>query len=414
MSESPQTNPRAGGAPGFAFFLGVLLAGQTLGTMATMILPAVAPKVAETYGVHSSLIGYQISLLAVAMLVSLVFGGNLSVRWGACRTTQVGLSLLIAGCLIATAPHIVFFFLSAIGLGLGYGMITPSASHLLMRFTPAKRRNLIFSVKQSGVPLGGIGAALITPSVALAFGWQWALLANALMMLALIGLLQRARAYWDDDRQPQAKMVSNPFGGIATIWNHPALRLMSIAGGCFVIVQICMSTFTVVLFAEEMHLGLVQAGLILTASQVGGVVGRMFWGWVADLVRDCYAVLSVLAAVMLAASLLCLIITPSWPVLASCALFFVFGSTASGWNGAYLAEVARLSPREAVSRATGGSLFFVNVGKMIGPIAFANAYFIGGSYTLAFGLLAIPAGAGLACLLAARGREARNAIDAAR
>jgi MFS family permease len=413
VSETPRQNP-AGETPGFAYFLGVLLAGQTLGTMATMILPAVAPKVAETYGVHSSLIGYQISLLAVAMLVSLVFGGNLSVRWGACRTTQVGLSLLIAGCLIATAPHIVFFFLSAIGLGLGYGMITPSASHLLMRFTPAKRRNLIFSVKQSGVPLGGIGAAMITPSVALAFGWQWALLGNALMMLVLIGLLQRGRAYWDDDRQPQAKMVSNPFGGIATIWNHPALRLMSIAGGCFVIVQICMSTFTVVLFAEEMHLGLVQAGLILTASQVGGVIGRMFWGWIADLVRDCYAVLSVLAAVMLAASLLCLVITPSWPMLASCALFFVFGSTASGWNGAYLAEVARLSPREAVSRATGGSLFFVNVGKMIGPIAFANAYFIGGSYTLAFGLLAIPAGAGLACLLAARGRETHSAADAVR
>jgi MFS family permease len=413
VSETPRQNP-AGETPGFAYFLGVLLAGQTLGTMATMILPAVAPKVAETYGVHSSLIGYQISLLAVAMLVSLVFGGNLSVRWGACRTTQVGLSLLIAGCLIATAPHIVFFFLSAIGLGLGYGMITPSASHLLMRFTPAKRRNLIFSVKQSGVPLGGIGAAMITPSVALAFGWQWALLGNALMMLVLIGLLQRGRAYWDDDRQPQAKMVSNPFGGIATIWNHPALRLMSIAGGCFVIVQICMSTFTVVLFAEEMHLGLVQAGLILTASQVGGVIGRMFWGWIADLVRDCYAVLSVLAAVMLAASLLCLVITPSWPMLASCALFFVFGSTASGWNGAYLAEVARLSPREAVSRATGGSLFFVNVGKMIGPIAFANAYFIGGSYTLAFGLLAIPAGAGLVCLLAARGRETHSASDAVR
>lgn len=413
VSETPRQNP-AGETPGFAYFLGVLLAGQTLGTMATMILPAVAPKVAETYGVHSSLIGYQISLLAVAMLVSLVFGGNLSVRWGACRTTQVGLSLLIAGCLIATAPHIVFFFLSAIGLGLGYGMITPSASHLLMRFTPAKRRNLIFSVKQSGVPLGGIGAAMITPSVALAFGWQWALLGNALMMLVLIGLLQRGRAYWDDDRQPQAKMVSNPFGGIATIWNHPALRLMSIAGGCFVIVQICMSTFTVVLFAEEMHLGLVQAGLILTASQVGGVIGRMFWGWIADLVRDCYAVLSVLAAVMLAASLLCLVITPSWPMLASCALFFVFGSTASGWNGAYLAEVARLSPREAVSRATGGSLFFVNVGKMIGPIAFANAYFIGGSYTLAFGLLAIPAGAGLVCLLAARGRETHSAADAVR
>ena len=41
-----------------AFLISILLAVQTLGTMATTMLPAVAPKVAETYGVHSSLIGY--------------------------------------------------------------------------------------------------------------------------------------------------------------------------------------------------------------------------------------------------------------------------------------------------------------------------------------------------------------------
>ena len=65
-------------APSVTFLVCILLAAQTLGTMATAMLPAVAPKVAETYGVHSSLIGYQISLLAAAMLVSLMFGGNLS------------------------------------------------------------------------------------------------------------------------------------------------------------------------------------------------------------------------------------------------------------------------------------------------------------------------------------------------
>ena len=41
-----------------AFLISILLAVQTLGTMATTMLPAVAPKVAETYGVHSSLTGY--------------------------------------------------------------------------------------------------------------------------------------------------------------------------------------------------------------------------------------------------------------------------------------------------------------------------------------------------------------------
>lgn len=400
--------------PTLAFLVCALLAAQTLGTMATSMLPAVAPKVAETYGIHSSLIGYQISLLAAAMLVSLVFGGNLSVRWGACRVTQLGLALLAAGGVIAILPHVVFVFLSAIALGLGYGLLSPSASHILARFTPAKNRNLIFSFKQTGVPLGGIGAAVITPAVAVAFGWQWALAGTAVGLALLVLLMQRGRSQWDDDRDPGAKVAINRFGGIATIWNHDALRLLSISGGCFVIVQICISTFTVVLFAEEMRLSLVQAGVVLMASQTGGVIGRVFWGWLADLTRNCFAVLSALAAVMLGAALTCMAVTPAWPIVMSCALFFIFGSTASGWNGAFLAEVARLSPRGAISSATGGSLFFVNIGRMLGPIAFTNAYLLGGSYALAFGLLALPAGAGLACLLLAHKREIRATQPASR
>lgn len=388
--------------PGFAFLLSALLAAQTLGTMATTMLPAVAPKVAETYGISSALIGYQISLLAAAMLVSLMFGGNLSVRWGPCRVTQVALALLVAGCGVAILPHVAFVFLSALALGLGYGMLTPAASHLLARFTPAKKRNLVFSFKQTGVPLGGIGAALIAPAVAVHFGWQWALAGNALAMLLLLVLLQRGRHHWDDDRDPAVTLAVNPFAGILCIWQHRALRFLSLSGGCFVIVQICISTYTVVLFVEQLKFGLIEAGIVLMASQVGGVIGRVFWGWLADLTRSCFTALSVLGAVMLGSALLCVALTPASPFALACALFFVFGSTASGWNGAFLAEVARLAPRDAISRATGGSLVFVNVGKMLGPIAFANAYVAGGSYLVAFGLLALPAAAGLACVLAVR------------
>ena len=404
MAVSPSTLGRP--APGLAFLVSVLLAGQTVGSMATSLLPAVAPKVAETYGIDASLIGYQISILAAAMLVSLVFGGNLSLRWGACRVTQVGLALLIAGSIVAILPNVVFVFASAVALGLGYGLLTPSASHLLARTAPAKNRNFIFSLKQTGVPLGGVGSAVIGPSVAVSLGWQWALAGNAVVMLCLYFLLERGRWSWDADRRPDMPAVSNPFGGIAIAWNHAALRLLSIAGGCFVIVQICISTFTVVLFVEDMEMGLVQAGVVLMASQAGGVGGRVFWGWLADLTQNCFAVLAVLAGVLTAASLATIAVTPQWPLAASSALFFVLGLTASGWNGAFLAEVARLAPPGAISSATGGSLFFVNVGKMIGPIAFTNAYLLGGSYVTAFGLLSVPAAVALACLLAVRGRSA--------
>ena len=389
-------------ARGFPYLLACTLGGQATGTMATMTLPAVAPEAAASFAIRSSLIGYQISLLAAAMLFSLVFGGNLSTRWGATRVHQVGLALLVGGCAVAALPHVAFFFLSAVALGLGYGLLTPSASHLLMRFTPPHRRNLLFSVKQTGVPLGGIGAALVAPAVASAVDWRWALAIDAALMCFLIVMLQRAREVWDDDRNPSAPAVSNPLGGIVTVWQHRALRQLSLAGALFVVPQIGISTFAVVFFAEEIGYTLVAAGVVLTASQAGGVGGRVFWGWLADRMRNCYSALLVLTFVMIAAALLCFAVKPGWPLLAACILFFVFGSTASGWNGAFLAEVARLAPSHAISKATGGSLFFVNIGKLLGPIVVANAYGWSGSYSSAFGLLAIPCVLALGCLYAAR------------
>lgn len=379
----------------------VLVAGQTIGTMGTTMIPAVAPKVAQTYGISSALVGYQISFLAVAMIVALAFGSHFNRRWGSTRMQQIGLTLVATGGLIAILPHVAFFFLASIALGLGYGSLTPSASNLLMRFVPPERRNLIFSLKQTGVPLGGIGAALITPVVAIAWGWQWAIAGNSLVLLLLVLVLQRGRPHWDADRDPAAKIGGNPFAGVVTIWRHAALRMLALSGGCFVIVQFAITTFTVILFNEELGWGLIEAGIVLTASQVGGVGGRIFWGWMADRLGNAFSALLFLGAVMVVSSLLCIALTPDWPILAACALFFVMGSTASGWNGAFLAEVARLAPREMISTATGGALVFVNTGKAIGPIAFANVALLTGDYTLTFALLVVPAAAGLGCLWAA-------------
>jgi predicted MFS family arabinose efflux permease len=220
--------------------------------------------------------------------------------------------------------------------------------------------------------------------------------------------MQRGRAHWDNDRDPQAQWINDPFGGLAIAWRDRALRLLGIAGAAFAIVQTALLTFTVIFFVEEMKLGLVQAGFILMASQVGGVIGRLFWGWVADRLRDCVKALEVLAAVMIVTTLLCLFITPSWPVAASCALFFVLGATSSGWNGTFLAEVARLAPAESIGPATGGSLFVVNSGRFMGPVGFTLAYHGTASYASAFALMALPAAAGLACVVLAGKRAAAS------
>lgn len=394
-------------APGYAFLLTVLLLGQALGTMATSILPAVAPKVAETLGIPASSIGYQISIVAVFMLVSLLFGANLAVRWGATRVCQIGLVITALGAVMAIIPHPAFLFLSAVPLGAGYALISPAGSQLMMRYTPAHNRNFMFSLKQSGVPMGGMAAALFAPAMAVTVGWQWSLVVNAAAMVLLALWMERGREHWDTDKNPSANWLTSPLGGLTIVWKTPALRWLGIAGGAFVVMQVALSTYTVLFFVEDLKFGLVQAGLVLTASQIGGVAGRVFWGWLADAMRNCFAALAVLAAVMAVSSLMCLAITASTPLMACYALFFVLGSTGSGWNGAFLAEVARLAPASEVSSATGGSLFLVNLGRLVGPLMFGAALALGGNYATAFALLALPSLLGLMCLWRARAPRQR-------
>ena len=56
----------------------------------------------------------------------------------------------------------------------------------------------------------------------------------------------------------------------------------------------------------------------------------------------------------------------------------------------------------ALTAVVSGALVYINLGKFLGPIAFANVYAFTRSYAVAFASVAVPALVALACLRAAR------------
>ena len=62
---------------------------------------------------------------------------------------------------------------------------------------------------------------------------------------------------------------------------------------------------------------------------------------------------------------------PGWPLPLVVTAVFAFGLTASGWNGVFLAEVARLAPQERVAEATGAVLTASYGGLLLGPVLVA-------------------------------------------
>jgi sugar phosphate permease len=315
--------------------------------------------------------------------------------------------LIALGCLFAMVPRLVALVAGSILIGIAYGLPNPAASHLLVRHTSAARRNLIFSIKQTGVPLGGMAAGLVGPPVALAFGWMAALLVVAIAALALAAITQAGRSEWDNDRVPAAPLFRLPRQGLRALWRNPVLPWLAWSSFCFSAVQLCLMSFLTVLLVEEQKLNLVTAGTVLATTQAAGAAGRILWGAVADRVGDGLAVLLGLASFMVIWSAAVTLLAPGTPLLLTGAVFVLLGLTAVGWNGVFLAEVAKLAPPSEVGAFTGGAMFITYIGVMVGPTAMSVVHDRVGSYRASYWMMAGLAALGGVLILSARRRLAR-------
>jgi predicted MFS family arabinose efflux permease len=369
--------------------------------MTSGIFAVIAPRLAHDIGVPVWLVGYQVSITyGTAMITTLLLSGLIA-RHGACRMTQVGLALCVAAMLLTMTSSLAAIVIASMLAGAGTSVMNPSAAHLLYRFSPPQNRNLLFSIKQTGVPLGWLVIALTAPGITLAFGWRWALALMIVIKVATLLAMQPVRAQWDSDRSP-ATAHTLPFAGLLVVWRLPELRWLALASFCYTFVQLCLGTFLVTMMVEEAGYTLVAAGVMLSLTQASGVAARVTWGWLTDRTGDGLGMLLALNLVMIVCCALTVLISPQWPAFALALLFIAFGASAVGWNGIYLAEVARNSPHGMVSVVTAGASVWNYGGILIGPAAFATLYRSIGSYTITFGWLTIIAVLGLLFITFAR------------
>lgn len=371
-----------------AWLLAETTATQALGTAAILLVSAIAPEVADALGVPASFVGYQIALVYAGAMLSAFVAGALVATLGPCRTGQISLVLAAAGCAAISASTVTSTVIGSIALGFSYGFLNPAASELLHRYVPAGRRSLYFSIKQTGVPIGGVLVGLLGPPVALAIGWTavpWMIVAASLV-LALA--LEHQRRLLDAHVVRGRSVLRSAIDGFVAIGRDRALLCLASSSFCFSALQLCVITFMVVLLVDELGFGLVEAGMLLACVQVMGVVGRPLWGMVADRVGDGLGVLAGLAAVMSATCLMVVFVTPQWPTAAVAGLFMLFGITGVGWNGVYLSEVARLSPQDAIGSVTGAAMAFTFAGVIVAPPLFSLLQTMLESYVASYALLA--------------------------
>jgi len=394
--------------PSLAFLVVALTFSHAMAAMAMMVLPAVAPLVAREYGVDSSLVGYQISIVSCGLLISLLSVGNLSRKLGACRTNQIGHSFVAIGVLLMLMPSIYFLLPGSLVIGIGFGLLAPSASALLIRFAPPARRNVLFSIHQTSIPLGGMVAALGAPVVAINFGWRFAFACAFILVVCAVALMQVGRKGWDDDRDASTRaLATHPFAGFLSNWRNPQLRRLSLAGFSFCWAQFCASAFTVVACVQALDMSLIAAGTVLLVVQFSNASGRVVAGWIADRMGGAAAVLAWMGWAMLFVSIGFFWLSPEWPLPLTYLMFAALGITSGAWAGILLAEVGQLAPAGHVGPVVGGALVYINLGKLAGPAVFAATYALTHSYGIAYALIAAPALMAVICL-----RQDKNMADA--
>jgi len=364
-------------------------AAQVAGAMGAAVFPVIAPELARTLGVEASLIGYQMSLIyGAAMFGSMLFTWMVA-RYGGCRTTQIGMACCVIGLAVGFHSSLLALAVTSVFIGVAMSINLPAAAHLLFRFSPPQHRNFIFSLKQTGVPLAWALMALIAPTVTLTWGWRWALALVLVSAVVTLLAMQTVRSRWDDDRRPDLPVQARIFDGVQLVWRMPSLRWLGVAAFGMAFVQLCVSTFTVIMLVGEGGYTLITAGLMLSVAQIAGVLGRIFWGWLADRIRDSLRVLQWLTVCMLLCCIAIGFLQPGWPVAVTALLFAVFGATAIGWNGLYTAEVARRSPPGLVSLTTGGAMVWNFAGILAGPTAFTLVYKLLGSYAWTYATVGV-------------------------
>jgi len=169
----------------------------------TVYTPAVLAPVAQTeIGVTANTIGVFTAFIYFAAAYVAPLGGALVARHGPLRVSQRSLLWSGAGLALFASAAPAVIAVGAVLIGIGYGPATPASSTILVKRTPERLRNLIMSIRQTGVPLGGAIAGALVPALLVAYGWRAAALIVAALCALYAVALQPVRAQYDGERGP--------------------------------------------------------------------------------------------------------------------------------------------------------------------------------------------------------------------
>lgn len=368
-----------------------MLIQQSLMTMSTSAIPALWKFIGPEFGLGDAKIAiYSLAVYSVGFFASSASGSAI-LRFGPLRSSQICLISAAWAMLAASFGQLWLFLPAAFLLGFGLGPSTPASSQILARFATPQQAPLVFSIKQTGVPVGLFLAGFVLVPVADAAGWQIALLLAGIAACSAAIWMQRFRTRFDDQRSPTRRLSFADVGiSFRAATSSPALRKLAFAGFAFSGLQVTFMYYFIVYAVSDIGLDRVVAGQVYGVASLVAIAGRIGWGWLAGRVFSSRALLIVMSVAMFATAAAIGMATPAWGVYGLGAAALAFGATGVSWNGVHLAEVSRHAPQGQVAVVMGGVISCCVLGLLVLPALYGAVFVALGLSGLGFAVIAAP------------------------
>ena len=361
----------------------VLAAGTAAQASASALgigLPVLAPVLRDEYSLSVGEIGVVLATVWVGSLATLLPWGLAADRFG----ERVALVLGLAGsaaCLAgaAYAPN----FGALLGLltlaGASGSSVNSASGRAVMQWFGSDERGLALGIRQTSVPLGGVGAVLALPGLVVVGGSELAFL--FLGGLCAIGALAGAIVLRERDMADGIEPDT-----VGRTLRDGRLWRLSFGSSIYLYAQVAVIGFGVLFLVDEHGLSTQSAALVLGGSQVLAIVFRIGAGRWSDLVGSRVAPLRRVGIAVAAAMVLTAALTegPVWLLVPALTLA---GGLSMAWNGLAFVAAAELAGTARSGAAIGFQQTVLSGVGVAAPVLFAATVSVWG-WTVAFALSA--------------------------
>ncbi|MGH7835909.1 MAG: MFS transporter [Candidatus Binatia bacterium] len=367
----------------------LITVSHVVGAVAQYGINTLAPFYQPDLDLSRAQIGLFFTAFYTGMGLFSTFAGKMADRLGVGATVLAGhIFLGIWTAAAALAPSFSWAFASFLLAGIGYSFLNPASTKGVMMWFDRTGRATAMGIKQTGVPAGGVVAALLCPVLVLLAGWRW-----TLAYLGIVNLLGGVGFWLLWRGPPEEKAQASEESETQIVeggFRKREILAASVATLSLLIAQMCLITYVPLYLKDVMGFSPYWASQALSVAQSGAMVGRIGWGVASDRLFGGRrkVVLQWIGGLSIGLALILSVYPSSWPPALLLLVIFLSGLCMVGYQGVSYALISELGGQARAGYALGLMVTVNSLGVIFGTPLFGYIVDSTGSYAIAWQILA--------------------------